>query len=183
MLVQSTSIQICRLTYSMEKSPSWEANWFAASQEFPPVLWNPKVPHRTHKRPPRISILSQHNPVLTPTSHFLKIHHNIILPSTDGSPQRSLYLRFPHQNPVHTSPFTPYVLHSPPISLFSILSPARYWVRSTDHQNFPSTQLKTGLCSLDDRMDWWMAVVGTQILTNFKMSTLHVGAVYKHSNM
>jgi hypothetical protein len=40
------------LTYSMEQSPSWEANWFAASQEIPRILWNPKVPHRTHKRPP-----------------------------------------------------------------------------------------------------------------------------------
>jgi hypothetical protein len=36
----------------MEQSPSWEANWFAASQEIPRVLWNPKVPHRTHKLPP-----------------------------------------------------------------------------------------------------------------------------------
>jgi hypothetical protein len=67
------------LTYSMEQSPSWEANWFAASQEIPSVLWNPKVPHRNHKRPPRIPILSQPNLVLTPTSHFLKIHPNIIL--------------------------------------------------------------------------------------------------------
>jgi hypothetical protein len=25
------------------------------------------------------------------------------------------------------------VLHAPPISIFSILSPARYWVRSIDH--------------------------------------------------
>jgi hypothetical protein len=25
------------------------------------------------------------------------------------------------------------VLHAPPISIFSILSPARNWVRSTDH--------------------------------------------------
>ena len=27
----------------------------------------------------------------------------------------------------------PYVPHAPPISFFSILSPAKYWVRSTDH--------------------------------------------------
>jgi hypothetical protein len=89
----------------MEQIPSCEANWFAASQEIPLVLWNPKVPHRTHKRPPRITILSQPNPVLTPTSHFLKIRPNIIVPSTPRSPQRSLSVRFPHQKPVHTSPF------------------------------------------------------------------------------
>jgi len=39
------------LTYSMVQSPSWEASWFAAGQEITRVLWNPKVPHRTHKRP------------------------------------------------------------------------------------------------------------------------------------
>ena len=39
-----------------------------------------------------------------PTSHFLKIHLNIILSSVPGSPQWSLSLRFPHQNPVYSSP-------------------------------------------------------------------------------
>ena len=46
------------LTYSMEQSPSWEANWSAASQEIPRILWNPKVHHRTHKRMPPVPILS-----------------------------------------------------------------------------------------------------------------------------
>ena len=54
------------LTYSMEQGPSWEASWFAAGREIPRVLWNPKVPHRTHKRPPPVPILSQPNPVLIP---------------------------------------------------------------------------------------------------------------------
>ena len=27
----------------MEHSPSWEANWFAASREIPRILWDPKV--------------------------------------------------------------------------------------------------------------------------------------------
>ena len=35
------------LTYSMMQSPSWEANWFAASQEIPRISWNPKVHYRT----------------------------------------------------------------------------------------------------------------------------------------
>jgi hypothetical protein len=46
------------LTYSMEQSPSWEANWSAASQEISRILWNLKVHHLTHKRTPLVPILS-----------------------------------------------------------------------------------------------------------------------------
>ena len=85
----------------MVHSPSWEANWFAASQEIPRILWNPKVHCRTHKPPPPVPILGQPNPVHIPTFHFLEIHPNIIHPSTPRSPHWSLSLLFPHQNPIH----------------------------------------------------------------------------------
>ena len=89
------------LTYSMVHSPSWEANWFAASQEIPHILWNPKVHYRTHKRPPPVPIPDQPNSVHIPTSYLLGIHPNIIHPPTLRSPQWSLSLRFPHQDPTH----------------------------------------------------------------------------------
>jgi hypothetical protein len=63
-----------QLTYSMVHSPSWEANWFAASQEIPRISRNLKVHYRTHKRPPPVSILGQSNPLHIPTSHLGKIH-------------------------------------------------------------------------------------------------------------
>ena len=85
----------------MVQSPSWEANWFAASQEIPRISRNSKVHYRTHKRPPTVSFLGQLNPVHIPTSHLLQIHPNIIRPSSPRSPQWSPSLRFPQQDPTH----------------------------------------------------------------------------------
>ena len=96
----------------MVQSPSWEANWFAASQEIPRISRNPKVHYHTHKRPPPVPILDQPNPVHIPTSHLLEIRPNIIHPSTTRSPQWSPSFRFPHQDPIHP-PFLTHTHHMP----------------------------------------------------------------------
>ena len=83
------------LTYSMVQIPSWEANWFAASQQIPRISRNPKVHYRTHKRPSPLPILGQPNPVHMPTSHLLEIRPNIIHPSTPRSPQWFFPSSFP----------------------------------------------------------------------------------------
>ena len=44
------------VTYSMEQSPSWEANWFSASQEIPCIVWNLNVHYRIHKCLPPVPI-------------------------------------------------------------------------------------------------------------------------------
>jgi hypothetical protein len=51
----------------MEQSTSSEANRFAARPEIPHILWNPNVYYRIHKFPPLVLILTQLDPVHTPT--------------------------------------------------------------------------------------------------------------------
>ena len=82
----------------MVQSLSWEANWFAASQEIPRILWNPKVHYRTHKRPTPVPILGQPNSVHIPTSRrsipIFSTHLRLGLPSglfPSGFATKTLY--------------------------------------------------------------------------------------------
>ena len=106
----------------MEQSPSWAANRFATSQEIPRILWNPKDHYRIHTCPPSVPILSQLNPVhtRTPTSHFLKIHLNIIPHLRLGLQSGLFPSGFPTKT-LYTPPLSTYVLHVSPISFFSIV--------------------------------------------------------------
>ena len=57
---------------------------------------------------------------------ILSTHLSLSLPSgllPSGFPTKTLYAPSPH----------PYALHAQPISFFSILSPAQFWMRSTNH--------------------------------------------------
>jgi len=94
----------------MEQSPSWEANRFAASQEIPRILWNPKVHYRIHKCPPTslssASLIQSTLPY--PTSWWsiliLSSHLSLGLPCSlfsTGFPTKTQYTPLP--SPIRTT--------------------------------------------------------------------------------
>ena len=119
------------LTYSIKQSP-WEANRLSLSQEITHILWNPKLQYHIHKCSLPVPILSQLDPVHNPTSHFLDIHLNIIVPSMPWSSMWSVSLSFPHLNTVYISTL-PISSTWPAYLCFSNWSPEQYCVWSTDH--------------------------------------------------
>jgi hypothetical protein len=99
------------LTYLFtELSPSRGAVNYAATQELPSSLWNPKVQCRVHNSPPLVRILSKISPIHTILSYLrsiliLSIHLHLGLLSglyPSGFPINILYAFL----------FAPFVLHA-----------------------------------------------------------------------
>jgi hypothetical protein len=74
-----------------------EANWFSDSQEIARILWNPKVHYHVYKGPSPVPILSPINPLHAP----IPVPEDPIYAWVF---QMVFSLRFPHQNPLFTSP-------------------------------------------------------------------------------
>jgi hypothetical protein len=82
----------------MKQSPSLEADSRSASQEIPHLFCNLQAHYRIHNSPPLVRIPSQMTPVHTLTSHFFKIHFNIILPPTPKCTKCCHPLKFHDKN-------------------------------------------------------------------------------------
>jgi len=116
----------------MVQSPSWAANSFTASQEIPPFHGTRRfITALTSVRHMSLSWASPIQSIYPQPSSCRSIlivstHLRLGLPCdlfSSGFLTKTLDTPSPH----------PYAPHAQPISFFSILSPTRYWVRSTNH--------------------------------------------------
>jgi hypothetical protein len=77
--MNSTLLKSWYITNSMEVIPSWDTTSCAVTQEFPNILWNPKVHYHVRMRPFLVNLWSQINPVHTP--HPISLGSILILPT------------------------------------------------------------------------------------------------------
>ena len=124
------SCQDCFKTTSELNECSYLSNTFCPWQTNPlqPVLDKLTAPQLVKKFPhfmktrgsllhslslPPARILTLTDPVHTPLSNFLDAHFNIIISSMPRTSKWPLSLRFPHQNPICTSPLLPLCVTCP----------------------------------------------------------------------
>jgi len=87
----------------MVQSPSWEANWFAANQEIPRILWNTSVRHLSLSWASPIQTIYPH-PISWRSILVLSTHLRLGLPSgllPSGFPTKTLYT--PISSPIHAT--------------------------------------------------------------------------------
>jgi hypothetical protein len=110
------------ISNSIGLSPSRGAASRSVTQEFPNILWNPKLHYRVHKSPPLVPTLSQVSSVHTTASYLSKIylilssHLRLCLPSgifSSGFPSKILYaLSFLHPCYMLCPSHPPWLHHS-----------------------------------------------------------------------
>ena len=100
----------------MVQSPSWEANWFAASQEILGILWNLKVHYHTHPSLSWASPIQSIYPHPTYWRSILILFTHLCL----GLPSGLLPSAFPTKT-LYTDSSHPYAPHAQPISFFWII--------------------------------------------------------------
>ena len=120
------------LPYTMEQSPSWGANWFAASQKFHafygPLNFNTAFRSVRHLY---ISWTTTTQSLPTHTNYWkstliLSSHLRLVIPSDlfpPGFHNKDLYAPLP----------SPFAQHASPITFLTLLALAHYWLKSAEH--------------------------------------------------
>jgi hypothetical protein len=122
------------------KVPSYIVVWILVTNQLTPWRQNPKVHHRIHNSPPTMPLLSQVNPLHSPSANLPKVRFHPILPSTPWPFKGSLSPGFSHQTPVHINSLC-YACHMPRPSRspsLYLLNNIWWWVQT---MKLPTVQL------------------------------------------